>query len=182
MANLKRLSKFLALILRHKADEFGLQLDSEGFTDLENVWKLIEARYPGQYIFADLETVVAGDQQGKKRYEIQGDQIRAMYGHGQVREIVYESVQPPDVLYHGTSRTAVKSIRQTGLQARGRQYVHLTTNLEIASSVGNRHSSDWIILTIRAKEAYDAGIIFHQAEAEHFLTRKVPPEFIGIPD
>jgi len=182
LANLKRLSKFLALILRHKADDFNLELDADGFTELDHVWKLIETQYGKQYSLADLETVVAGDQNGKKRYEIRDHRIRAMYGHGQVREISYPSIEPPEVLYHGTSQAVVNSILEIGLKSQGRQYVHLTTNLDIASNVGNRHSKNWIILTIRANKAYLAGILFHQAENEHYLSLHIPAHFIDLPN
>jgi putative RNA 2'-phosphotransferase len=85
MPDLVRLSKFLAVMLRHEADEFGLSLDAEGFTDTDAVWEQINKRYPGKYTYADLLAVVAGDQDGKKRYEIQGWRIRALFGHSDVR-------------------------------------------------------------------------------------------------
>jgi len=181
MANLKRLSKFLALILRHKPGDFGLVLDSEGFTDLAMVWTIVEKRYPESYSRADLATVVAGDQNGKKRYEIRGDKIRALYGHGQINAIEYPSAEPPEYLYHGTNPEALKAIRKDGLQSQGRQYVHLTTSLKIAQNIASRRTQNLIILIVHAAAAHRAGCLFHHPEAEHYLTRAVPPEFIKFP-
>ena len=182
MANLTRLSKFLALVLRHKATEFRIQLDEQGFTDIETVWSLIEQRYPNQYTRADLLQVVRGDRKGKKRYEIANQKIRAMYGHGSVSNISYTPVSPPAILFHGTTPEALSSIRQTGLEPRGRQYVHLTTNLNIAKNIANRRTKDLVILKIKAEEAFNDGIPFYQPEDEHYLVHLIPPKYILFPD
>jgi putative RNA 2'-phosphotransferase len=181
MANLQRLSTLLALMLRHKAHEFGLTLDSEGFTDTDAVWAQIEQRYPGMYSRDDLLSIVAGDETGKRRYEIVGTRIRALFGHGAVTPVSYPAAEPPDKLYHGTTQAALDSICKQGLQAGKRQYVHLTSSERRARTVAGRHSRAIVVLTIRAAEAHRAGVVFHQPEAEHWLVRALPPEFIDLP-
>jgi putative RNA 2'-phosphotransferase len=180
--DLKKLSKFLAVILRHNPDDFGITLDEQGFTPVEPVWQVIQAKYGKQYDSADLETIVTGDETGKKRYEIENGQIRAMYGHSQVRDIEYVPAVPPEILYHGTNARAVAAIRKEGLTAQNRQYVHLTTNINNATSVAQRRTEKPLLLKIRAKEAHDAGLVFHHAEREHYLTRSIPPEYIDFPE
>jgi len=180
MTNTTQLSKFLALILRHQAEEFDLQLDENGFVDVQDVWHIIEVRYKNKYQYNDLLKVVDGDKHGKKRYEIVNGKIRAMFGHSDVREITYATVTPPQYLYHGTSHEAIPSIKSNGLQAQSRQYVHMTTNLDNAKRVANRHSKDTIILQIHARQAHDDGIIFHQPEAEHFLCKQIPSQYINF--
>lgn len=178
MANLTQLSKFLALILRHQADKFNLPLDEQGFTEVALVWALVQNHFGNGFSYQDLETVVVGDQHGKKRYELVDGRIRALFGHSAVRAINYSKVIPPTLLYHGTSQTALAAIRATGLKAGQRQYVHLTTNLRHAKRVAIRHSDDIIILTVHAFAAHEAGIVFHQPEAEHFLCTHVPVQFL----
>ncbi len=181
MANLTQLSKFIALVLRHKAQDYNLKIDGNGFVDLEQVWQLIEEKYGKRYTQADLETIVAGDKHGKKRYEIVDGKIRAMFGHSMgVNDINYPIAHPPQYLYHGTSQEAIESIKQTGLESRNRQYVHLTTNLDNAKRVADRHSKNIIILTIRALDAHTNGITFHQPESEHYLCKHIPPEYIDF--
>lgn len=182
MANLVRLSKFLALVLRHKAQEFNLVLDEQGFTDTDVVWALVNQRYPGQYSHADLLMVVAGDQDGKKRYEIQGEKIRALFGHSRVRTITYPPADPPELLYHGTTRPALSGIRKEGLQSQKRQYVHLAINTFRAQKVAERHPGQIVILTIRSGDAHRAGIVFYHPEPEHFLAESIPPEYIDFPE
>jgi putative RNA 2'-phosphotransferase len=182
MANLKRLSKFLAVILRHRAGDFGLTLDQDGFTDLESVLIMIEKRYPGQYSAEDLLAVVQGHEHGKKRYEIRDGRIRALFGHSDVTPVTYPPVEPPEILYHGTTPEALESIRASGLKAMSSQYVHLGTSTERATRVAARHTGTPVILRIRAGNAHCAGIVFYSPESEHYLARTVPPKFIGFRD
>jgi putative RNA 2'-phosphotransferase len=181
MADLVRLSKFLAVMLRHRAADFGLMLDHEGYADLGAVWAQVEKRFPGRYIRADLDTIVAGDATGKRRYEIAGDRIRALYGHSAVTRIEYPPAEPPETLYHGTTRAALGSIRREGLTSQARQYVHLTTNRAIAARVADRQRDETIVLTIRAREAHQVGVAFYHPEAEHYLADAIPPQFIDLP-
>lgn len=180
--NLKRLSKFLAIILRHKPETFSLVLDEYGFTAIEPVWQAILKKYGTVYTYNDLKAIVKGDKTGKKRYEIIGDKIRAMYGHSQIREISYLPAEPPEILYHGTHSQVVEIIREIGLKAMRRQYVHLTTSLKNATNVAKRRTDIPVLLIIRALEAHQADYIFHHAENEHYLIKNIPPEFIEFPD
>jgi putative RNA 2'-phosphotransferase len=178
--DLTKLSKFLALMLRHNPEEFGLSLDDEGFTALDPVWKAIRAKYGNRYDEKDLLTIVEGDERGKKRYEIYQGRIRAMYGHS-TPEVSYPPAEPPEFLYHGTNPKALAAIRKEGLTSQARQYVHMTTNLSNAEVVAKRRTNNPLILKIRAREAYLAGTVFHHAETEHFLAKSIPPQYIDFP-
>jgi putative RNA 2'-phosphotransferase len=183
MADLVRLSKFLAVMLRHNADEFGLTLDADGFTDVDSVWQQVSKRFPDRFSYADLQKVVDGDSDGKKRYQIVNGRIRALFGHSQgVTEITYTPAAPPEILYHGTTRSALPLIRKEGLRAMQRQYVHFTVNTTRASKVAGRHSDSPVILPIRAGDAHRAGVVFYHPEDEHYLCEQLPPEFINFPD
>jgi putative RNA 2'-phosphotransferase len=182
MTDLVRLSKFLSVLLRHEPEKFGLTLDEQGYTETDTVWAQIDKRYPGKYSYDDLLKVVAGDQDGKKRYEINGRYIRALFGHSIAQPITYPPAVPPEKLYHGTTDAALDSIRAEGLKSLSRQYVHLAINLDRAEKVAQRHGGKSIILTIRAGDAHRAGIAFYHPEPEHFLADAVPPEYIEFPE
>lgn len=179
MTDLKRLSKFLALMLRHQPDEFGLELDSDGFTDLEVVWKQVKKRYGERYSRADFDQMLL-EPDGKQRYEVVDGRIRAMYGHSAV-EITYPSVAPPEILYHGTTPEALKAIRTEGLNGQKRQYVHLSSEVNRAQNVATRHGKP-VILQIKALEAHHAGCVFHHPEPKHYLAKAIPPEYIIFPE
>lgn len=181
MPDEKQLSKFLSLILRHKAEEFGLTLDSEGFSDLDAVWEQIQKKYGKRYTPADLDSLLTNVEGGKQRFERRDNLIRALYGHSAVTEIEYEAVTPPNILYHGTPTTALNSIRKHGLIPQKRQYVHLSTNTARASDVAGRHGKP-VLLRVKALEAHDAGLIFYRPEPQHYLIKAVPPEYILFPE
>lgn len=182
MANRVRLSKFLSVILRHRAQDFGLALDAQGFADFETVRQVVRQRSTDQYSDEDWGAVLDGQTDGKKRFEVVNGQIRALYGHSKVPPIEYQSVEPPPVLYHGTNSRALDSIRRHGLRPMKRQYVHLSTTVERAEKVGMRRTEQVILLEIRATDAHGSGVSFYNPEPEHFLVKAVPPNFIDFPD
>jgi putative RNA 2'-phosphotransferase len=180
MADLKRLSKFMALILRHQASEFDLTLDGEGFADFNAVWQQIQQRYPGLYTLQDVLLMLESDA-GKQRYELREGRIRAMVGHSVVSEIVYTLAVPPEILYHGTTTAALPLIQAGGLSGQKRQYVHLAVEQALAQNVAGRHSKSTVLLRIQALRAHHAGIVFYHPEPKHYLAKAIPPEFIEFP-
>lgn len=176
---LKRVSKLLAKMLRHAPEEFDLTLDEQGYTPVEPVFAAVQKRLGQGVTWNDLLAVVEGDKEGKKRYELLDGRIRAMYGHNaNIGVIVYPAAIPPDLLYHGTTAAVLPAIRQSGLLSLGRQYVHLTTNPDRAIRVAQRRHTPIVMLHIRARAAHEAGVVFHHAETEHWLTKAVPAEYI----
>ncbi len=180
--NLIRLSKFMSLVLRHRAQAFGLTPDAEGFVPLERLVAIVEKNSHRRAGRAEIVAVVEHGQ--PQRFELRGDLIRATYGHSLKSEalIRYPTVVPLPTLFHGTHPQAVPHICTNGLRAMQRQYVHLSTTLERAREVARRHTKTPVILIIRAQAARAAGIVFHSPEPKHFLVRAIPPEFILFPE
>lgn len=173
---LQRLSKFLALLLRHRPDKFPLKLDEQGFASLDEVMSILHGlpnfRWANR---AEVDAVVHAA--GRRRYEVVGDRIRALYGHSALRP-TYEPAVPPAVLYHGTAAEAAALISREGLHPMDRGYVHLSATPELARSTGLRHTASPVILRIRAAEAHAAGIPFYHPIPEIYLSETIPPEFI----
>ncbi|MBN1812346.1 MAG: RNA 2'-phosphotransferase [Anaerolineae bacterium] len=177
---LVKLSKFLALILRHQPERFALKLDDEGWASLSEVMEILQGlpnfRWAAR---ADVMAVVeGGDGDDKWRFQVEGNRIRACYGHSLARPIRYETVIPPAVLYHGTSPAALEAIRREGLRPMERQYVHLSTDPKTAVQVGARYAERPVVLRVRAGDAHAAGIVFYQADEAVYLAKHVPPEFV----
>ena len=173
-----KLSKFLALLLRHRPDGHGLTLDPEGFVSLDALLVAIN-RTPGwSWVqVSDIEEVIA--RQEKRRYEIVDGDIRAIYGHSVRAKITYPKVTPPDVLFHGTARRFIEAILREGLRPMARQYVHMTDDPALARITGLRRDQQPTILRIDAVGAHAAGVGFFQADNSVFLARHIPPEFIS---
>ncbi len=178
----KRISKSMSLMLRHEPQKFGLTLDPNGFVALADVARAVEKKVGAG--LAEVRQVVR--ESDKQRFEIVEDggeeKIRARYGHSVEGAVEYEAVEPPAVLFHGTSRRAVEAIRREGLKAMARQKVHLSADRETARIVGSRHDAQPVILTIRAGEAQRAGALFYSPQERVFLADAVEARWIDFPD
>jgi putative RNA 2'-phosphotransferase len=175
------MSKFLSLVLRHEPDRHGLRLDQDGAVPLEDLLAAVRRQRGWEQVTAEqIRQVVA--RSDKQRFEIVGEKIRARYGHSVPEAVTYAEVQPPAILYHGTSPKALPAIRASGLQPMRRQYVHLSTRTDQARMVGRRHAPDPVVLVVRAQQAWEAGVKFYQPEDRLYLSASIPPEFIQFPE
>lgn len=169
-----KLSKFLAYILRHAPGEYNLDLDKNGYADLDNVLEILSKRFR-DFKKEDLSGLVENDPKG--RFEIIDKKIRATYGHSVNVQPKGENVEPPEILYHGTSKENADIIFRDGLKPMGRKFAHLSTNEEDAHTIGLRHTRQPVILKIMAKKASQNGVKFFK-EGNLFLTEFVPEEYI----
>lgn len=171
------LSKAVARALRHDPSSYGLDLDHHGWVPVDELVAALNRQR--QWRDVDRAELVAMVQdQAKRRYEIRGDRIRALYGHSVAIDPSSDAAAPPDVLFHGTPRGALASIIADGLRPMSRQYVHLSVDEDQARAVGRRRSRDVVILRVAARDAAAAGIRFWRASDSVWLCRGVPPEFL----
>lgn len=129
------ISKFLSLVLRHQPETIGIQLDQSGWADINEL--LDKSNTHGiKFDREILNHIVATN--SKKRFSFNDtlDKIRASQGHSVEIELGYTNQRPPEILFHGTSEISVQSILDTGLEKRGRQHVHLSSDIETAIKVG----------------------------------------------
>lgn len=179
-ARLKRISKRMALLLRHAPDSAGLILDPEGFVSIEDLVIALQRTMPD--VNADtVRSVVALVEPHKQRYSIVDDCVRANYGHSTTERIQHTAAMPPEILFHGTSVSAVPMILEAGLRPMGRQYVHLTPDRKLAASVGARHGQPCLI-QVDARSAHAAGIVFFKANFTFWLAQSVAPAYLRVVD
>jgi putative RNA 2'-phosphotransferase len=172
----RKLSKFLSLLLRHRPARFPVPLDDEGYADLNEIMRILNGLPNFRWATrADVEAVV--DCQGRRRFEIEGEHIRALYGHTNFSP-TYEPVEPPETLYHGTAPESLDAIQHEGLRPMQRQYVHLAVTTEMAHSIALRRTHEPVILVIDAGRAYADGIKFYHPVDEIYLCKRVSAEYI----
>lgn len=178
--NLTKVSKFLSLVLRHKPEEIGIELDRYGWADTERLVDGMCRKYPA-FTFAILEEIVRTDE--KQRYSFTDDrtQVRANQGHSIPVDLGLEPVEPPEYLYHGTAYKYFGLIERDGLIHKSRQYVHLSSDIPTAYNVGLRHG-DPVVLRIMSGEMYRNGFIFFKSENGVWLTDRVPVEYFVVED
>lgn len=176
------LSRLVSHALRHEPWLYELELDAEGWVGVDQLVDAIRRTGPewGEVDRSAVEHMVASS--SKRRHELEGDRIRALYGHSLPAVIRKVAAKPPARLFHGTSPEAWSQIRETGLVPMGRQYVHLSTNVETASAVGHRKSPAPKILRVDASAAHAACVAFYEGNERVWLADLVPAAFITIND
>ena len=180
--NLKELSKEISYALRHAPWEYELELDEEGFVPVEQLLHALNEG--GNYVDdrpvtkEDLEEIIRTSD--KKRHEIVGDRIRALYGHSVPQAIKKEIGTPPDILYHGTNEFCVEAIAKKGLLPMGRQYVHMSVDTDMAKAVAKRRKGLTVILQIDTVKAREAGVEFYIGNDRVWLAKAVPAEFLYV--
>lgn len=108
---LTKISKSLSLILRHRPETIGLQLDQAGWA---SIFELIEkAGKSGIRMTPELirQVVATSD---KQRFSISADgtRIRANQGYSIPVDLGLQATVFPELLYHGTAIRNLNAIRQ----------------------------------------------------------------------
>ena len=171
------LSKLLSYILRHKPEEYGIVLDENGYTNVDELINQLNT-HNENINFEILQHIV--DTNNKKRFAFNDDltKIRASQGHSVDVELGYTEQQPPAILYHGTIEKFLASIMQDGLQKMQRHHVHLSADKATAIKVAERRGKP-IILEIKADEMFANGHKFYLSDNGVWLTEQVPMQFIN---
>ena len=175
-----RLSKVISHALRHEPWVYELELNEEGWVEVETLMKTLrqEREEWKNLSIQDLEEMIK--KSSKKRYEITGNNIRALYGHSLPGKLLKESSPPPEILFHGTSHRAWEIIKSSGLLPMNRQYVHLSFDKETAIEVGKRKDKNPLILNIKAKKAFQEGVKFYKGNEKVWLSDYIPAEYIQV--
>ena len=174
---LNEVSKFLSYVLRHEPQSIGLQLDTEGWAEID--FLIAGAAREGRILDRELILAVVSSSD-KKRFAISNDAqyIRAVQGHStESVDLQYVEKQPPEFLYHGTATRFLESIQQQGLISGSRHHVHLSRDMATAVAVGQRHGKP-VVLKVEALRMHQQGFKFFQAENGVWLTNNVPSNLI----
>jgi RNA:NAD 2'-phosphotransferase (TPT1/KptA family) len=142
-----RISKAMSYHLRH--DPLA-QTTRGGWMFVEDLADVLQAS--GHNVTPEQLLVVAGAL-GEPRFQLDGREIRAAYGHSVGRRTDYETATPPEWLYHATPASSMQSIfeARAGLRPMGRQMVHLSTDPIRALKTAQRHSSAAHLLRVHGK-------------------------------
>jgi putative RNA 2'-phosphotransferase len=176
--DLRDLSKLVSHALRHEPAAYGLKLDVDGWVALDGFIAAVrasDARWR-DVTAADLEAI--GSAFEKKRHEILEGRIRAAYGHSVEAAIDRPAIEPPPMLYHGTSPEAAEAISREGLRPMKRTHVHLSLDPSGAREVGLRKSKTPVLLSVRARDAHAQGHRFYQVDGRVWLADSIPSAFL----
>ena len=170
-------SRFISLILRHKPETIGITLDEHGWADVKELIDGIN-RSSGHTLDMELlEEIVRTDE--KQRYSFNEDHtlIRANQGHSIPVDVELQEMTPPDTLWHGTGEKYVSSIDVQGLIPKSRLYVHLSSDIDTARTVGSRHGNP-VIYEIDCHAMVRDGYRFFLSANHVWLTKEVPAQYM----
>lgn len=169
-------SKFLSLILRHKPELIGLQLDASGWADIGEL--ILKARKAGVNLTpGKIASVVATSDKRRFILSDDGSRIRANQGHSISVDLGLLPSQPPEFLFHGTAQRSLSGIKQNGIVSMNREFVHLSKDRKTALTVGKRHGSP-VVLTVQAGKMHRDGFTFYLSENGVWLTEYVPTTYL----
>ena len=173
-----RTSKFMSYVLRHNPSEIGIELDKNGWVDIDQF--IERANEHGKKINRSLveQVVVTND---KQRFAISedGKLIRANQGHSVEVELALEPQTPPKYLLHGTAEKNVDAILNNGLNKMSRHHVHLTESMTTAHAVGQRYGKV-VIFEVNAEKMASDGFEFYKSENNVWLVESVPARYLEI--
>jgi putative RNA 2'-phosphotransferase len=167
-----KISKYMSYLLRHNPEN--LKMDKDGFVNLKELLRKLNERFQVDENFIR----EIAEKSDKKRFELVGDKIRALYGHTITVEIKFEEDKTMKRLYHGTTADAAYKILKTGLKPMKRKWAHLSPTIEVAMEVGLRKARKPVILEIDAEAARKDKIRFYKATDKVYLCDYVPPKYI----
>ncbi|MEM3576996.1 MAG: RNA 2'-phosphotransferase [Candidatus Bathyarchaeia archaeon] len=169
-----KVSRYMSYLLRHNPQ--GLGMDEHGFVDLDKLLEKINQRFKVDKFFV-LDVV---EKSGRKRFEVVGNKIRALYGHTVPVKLEFEEDKTVKVLYHGTTPHAASKILREGLKPMKRKWVHLSPTIEVAMEVGMRRTDTPTVLEIDAEAARRDGLKFFKATDKVYLCKNVPQKYVTL--
>ena len=175
---LKKISKYLSLHLRHDPDRIGISLDEHGWVEVDVLLKALDDH---GFRLARDELAEVVERNDKQRFAMRDGRIRANQGHTVDVDLGLDPVEPPPLLFHGTTGAYLDGIREEGLKAMDRHDVHLSPDRETAVKVGSRRGKP-VVLVIDAEDMARQGYAFYCSENGVWLTEHVPAWAVAFPD
>ena len=171
------LGKRISIWLRHKPDQAEITLSPDGWASVTSILAAFE-KMDTPLSELDIREIVKMDP--KNRFELEGDRIRARYGHSVKLENTPHPGKPPAELFYGASPKHVTAIIRDGLQPIKRQYLLLFPDKSTARENGKRRELEPAIIKISAHDAFEAGINFYPRGKGIWLSDPIPSNFLEV--
>jgi putative RNA 2'-phosphotransferase len=174
----ERLGRFISGALRHFPDDVGIEMDPQGWVELNQLCDVMKKRYKWGTM-ERLISLVESDRKG--RYEIDDDFIRARYGHSVEVDLISDYPENGfSYLYYGVSQEEADMLLDNGIYPIRQCYVHMSTSFDKAREAASVHTDNPVILEIDAETAQQDGVDIVMVNDDIVLARGVPPEYISV--
>ena len=154
----ERITRSLAYMLRHRPEEFDLDLDGHGAGELGDVVNALCDRLGEDIEESDVNEAL--DAGGRSRYAIEDGRIRALYGHSFSVD-PGESTDPPEFLFVGVGSRDARRAEEDGLRGGRRAFLHLALTYEEAQEMGRRAAPEYAVIKVHAAKAAQDGSKFY---------------------
>jgi putative RNA 2'-phosphotransferase len=172
----EQLGRLVAGALRHFPDELGLEMDAQGWVDLDRLAHAVK----GRRRWANRSLLIALVQSDPKhRYEIRDGKVRARYGHSFPVELDHPENRLSK-LFYGASEEEADRILEIGLKSASQRYVHLSTTPEKAWQVATFRTSNPRIIQTDAEAAQGAGVKMMTVNEDIVVSERIPPQYLSI--
>jgi putative RNA 2'-phosphotransferase len=176
---LDRIGRTMAGALRHFPENFGLEMDEQGFVNIKDFIRALQDRQRRFHWVRPHHIVAVIETDPKGRYQISNDMIRATYGHTIDLDLGLPTDNIPPNLYYPTTPEEAEIILETGLKPSDRNMVHLSKTYGDAMSAGRVRTEEPVILAIDTETAIEDGHVIQRAGKTVYLTESVPPEYLA---
>ena len=122
------------------------------------------------------EAIANADTKG--RYQVEGEMIRATYGHSIELELDLPTDDIPEALYWPCDPETVSTHMEYGITAGDRKHVHLSKTISNAMEAGYVRISRPAILEIDTTRAIADGFTIWRAGTTVFLCEEMPSEYL----
>jgi len=168
----EKFSRYLSLILRHKAIDMNIEMDSQGYVLVSDILKLGCKINDKLATINDIKNVVENND--KKRFSLLEKNnelyIRANQGHSNLLanvlnddEMLEEIKIPLSNCIHGTYKKFLDSIQKNGLNKMTRKHIHFTTNIDKNTVISGMRSSCQVAIFIDMQKAMNDNIKFYKS-------------------
>ncbi|MBF0099658.1 MAG: RNA 2'-phosphotransferase [Desulfobacterales bacterium] len=177
---LDHLSKFLLYIIGRHPDEFGLVPDnSEGYLKIKDVLKVCHEEEGYRHIREShfKELLLSHSNPG---FQIKDNLIKPQDTSN--LPLLVKSDEPPKILFTTVSNTSYPHVLEKGILPTSHSQVILSQEKEFAKRMGQRKTSDFIVLEVHTAKAIELGIEFFQFGQNLFIASSIPINaFTGPP-
>ncbi|MCL7414626.1 MAG: RNA 2'-phosphotransferase [ANME-2 cluster archaeon] len=172
----ERMGRFISGGLRHFPDDLGLGMNQHGWVDIDVLIDVMMTRYPWA---SENRLIGLVESDVKERYQIDGNKIRARYGHSIDVDMDFPENDLPE-LFYGVSQEEADMIMEIGIRPVRQRYVHMSTTYEKAVEAASVHTEDPVIFKVDAFTAMNDGIVMMKANELIVLSEEIPPEYLEV--
>jgi putative RNA 2'-phosphotransferase len=172
------LGRMLALVLRHAPEKFGVEMDLNGWVNSRELSESIQKQRRHFHWLRGWHFEAIANADTKGRYQVEGEMIRATYGHSIELELDLPTDNIPEALYWPCETEAVDTHLELGITAGDRNHVHLSKTIANAMEAGHVRISRPAILEVDTTRAIADGQIIWRAGTTVFLCEEMPADYL----